>query len=83
MNQALLQIIKENKGLIYSAIGAAMRGESPQSWIKNVARSNPKLQGYNLDDLEGTAAQVCKENNVDQNKLSSEVMEFANSFIQK
>ena len=82
MNPTLLKIASENKGLIMSGIGAFIRGEDPVTWIKKVAQTHPALKEYNLDDLSGTAAQVCRENNVDQAQLSSEIREFANSYIQ-
>ena len=82
MNQMLLQILKENKGLVMSGIGAFIRGEDPVTWIKKVARTHPALREYNLDDLDGTASQLCRENNIDQAQLSKDIKEFANSYIQ-
>ena len=83
MNQVLLQILKENKGLVMSGIGAFIRGEDPVTWIKKVARTHPALREYNLDDLDGTAAQLCREKNIDQAQLSKDITEFANSYIQQ
>lgn len=83
MNQMLMQLIKENKGLIMSGIGAFIRGEDPVSWIKRLAQTHPALREYNLDDVNATAAQVCKEKNIDQAALANDITEFANSYIQK
>ena len=83
MNQTLLKIVSDNKGLILSAVGAFMRGESPQSWIKKLATTHPALKELNLDDLDGTAAKLCKDNNINQTELTGEITEFANSYIHK
>ena len=64
--------------MIMQAIGAMMRGESPQMFMKNLANSNPQLQGLNLDDLEGTAKALCQKNNVNMEQLAEQIKGFAN-----
>ena len=61
------------------AFGAMMRGESPRDFLKNLAHSNPQLQGLNLDNLEGTAKDLCEKNNVNMDDLSNKIREFASS----
>ena len=56
-----------------------MRGENPRAFLKNLANTNPQLQGLNLDDLEGTARSLCEKNNVNMNELADKIREFANS----
>ena len=68
-----------NNNMMMSALGAMMRGESPQAFLKNLANTNPQLQGLNLDDLEGTAKAECDKRNLDMNALKSQIEEFANS----
>lgn len=68
-----------NNNMMMSALGAMMRGENPRSFIKNLANSNPQLQGLNLDDLQGTAKALCEKNNIDMNELAGKITEFANS----
>ena len=65
--------------MIMKAMGAMMRGESPSDFLKNLANTNPKLQGLDLDNLEGTAKALCEKNNVDMNELANKIREFANS----
>ena len=65
--------------MIKQAFGAMMRGESPQAFLKNLAQTNPQLQGMNLDDLEGTARTLCQKNNVNMEQLADQIREFANS----
>lgn len=68
-----------NNNMMMQAMGAMMRGENPRTFIKNLANSNPQLQGLNLDDLQGTAKALCEKNNIDMNQLSAKISEFANS----
>lgn len=68
-----------NNSMVMKAFGAMMRGEDPKTFLKNVANMNPQLQGYNLDDLEGTARALCQQNNVDMNQLADQIRDFAKS----
>ena len=65
------------------AMGAMMRGENPQDFLKNLANTNPQLQGLDLDNLEGTAKTLCEKNNVNMNELADKIRGFANSNIPK
>jgi hypothetical protein len=65
--------------MMMQALGAMMRGESPKTFLKNLANTNPQLQGLNLDNLEGTARDLCNQRNVDMNSLKTQIEEFANS----
>ena len=49
--------------------------------MKNLANTNPQLQGLNLDDLEGTARALCQKNNVNMEQLADQIKGFANSNI--
>ena len=68
-----------NNSMMMKAMGAMMRGESPQTFLKNLANTNPQLQGLNLDDLEGTAKTLCEKNNVNMNELADKIRDFAKS----
>ena len=68
-----------NNNMMMSALGAMMRGENPRAFIKNLANSNPQLQGLNLDDLQGTAKALCDKNGINMNELAGKIQEFANS----
>jgi len=70
-----------NNNMMMQAFGAMMRGESPQSFMKNLASTNPQLQGLNLDDLEGTARALCNKNNVNMEQLADKIRDFAKSNI--
>ena len=65
--------------IMMQAFGAMMRGESPADFLKSLAKTEPKLHGLNLDDLEGTAKAECEKRNVDMESLKRQIEEFANS----
>ena len=65
--------------MIMKAFGAMMRGESPSDFMKNLANTNPQLQGLDLDNLEGTARALCEKNNVNMEQLAAQIQGFANS----
>ena len=66
--------------MMMQAMGAMMRGENPKTFLKNLANTNPQLQGLNLDDLEGTARSLCEKNNVNMEQLAEQIKGFANSY---
>jgi len=68
-----------NNPMIMKAMGAMMRGENPSDFLKNLANSNPQLQGLDLDNLEGTARALCDKNNVNMEQLAEQIRGFANS----
>ena len=68
-----------NNPMMMQAFGAMMRGESPSTFLKNLANSNPQLQGLDLDNLEGTAKALCEKNNVNMEQLADQIRDFAKS----
>lgn len=65
--------------MIMKAMGAMMRGENPSTFLKNLASTNPQLQGLDLDNLESTAQALCQKNNVNMNELADKIRDFAKS----
>ena len=63
--------------ILMQAIGAAMRGESPQVFLQNLASQHPQLRQLDLSNLQGAAQQVCQQQGIDMqdaiNKLDSTV----------
>ena len=69
----LMMLTGNNNNIMMQALGAMMRGESPQMFLQNLARSNPALQGLDLTNINATAQKVCQEHGVDANKLTAEI----------
>lgn len=74
----LLQGSQSQSNIMMQAIGAMMRGESPQAFMQNIAKNNPALQGLDLNNLNGTAEQLCKQNNIDINDAKARINQYVN-----
>ena len=59
--------------ILMQAIGAAMRGESPQQFMKRLATQHPQLRKMNLDNLPAAAQQLAQQNGVDVDQLTKEL----------
>ena len=59
--------------ILMQAIGAAMRGESPQKFMKNLANTHPQLRKMNLDDLMGSANQLAQEQGIDIENVKKQI----------
>ena len=62
-----------NGGLFMQAVGAMMRGESPQDFMRNLANTNPALRGVDLNDINGSAQRICRERGVDPDQLTAKI----------
>ena len=66
------------------AIGAMLRGESPQMFLQNLAKTNPQLQGLDLSkDLDKTAQELYSKNGKDYNQAKSDIQNKVSQFINK
>ena len=77
----LMMLGNSSNNIMMQALGAMMRGESPQEFLKNLASTNQQLQGLNFDDLEGTAKTLCDKNNINMGELADKIQDFAKSNI--
>ena len=59
--------------IMMQAVGAAMRGDSPEEFMKGLARSRPELQGLDLDNLEGSANSIARKQGKDINTLKGQI----------
>ena len=69
--------------ILMQAVGAAMRGESPQAFMKRLANQHPQLKRINLDDLQGSAQQLCQQNGLNANDVAQQIDSVIDPFIQK
>jgi len=67
--------------ILLQAVGAALRGESPQTFMKRLANSHPQLRKMNLDDLYNSAQQLCQERGLDAEKVAEEIDTVVNPLI--
>lgn len=69
--------------ILMQAVGAAMRGESPQAFMKKLANQHPQLKKMNLDDLMGSAQQLCQQNGVDVNEVKQQLDDAISPMLPK
>lgn len=67
--------------ILMQAIGAAMRGESPQTFLQNLAQTHPQLRQYDLSNLSQTAQQVCQQNGVDMQTVTGQIDSIVSSVV--
>ena len=82
---SLLSMFGSNSGtsILFQAIGAAMRGESPQAFMKKLANSHPQLKRMNLDDLMGSAQQLAQQQGVNIDDVTKQIDQAINPMINK
>lgn len=56
------------------AVGAALRGETPQDFLRGLASSRPELRGIDVNDLEGSARKLAQQKGVDFDTVKSQAM---------
>ena len=84
MNPILSMLTGGNNGfmqIMMKAVGAAMRNESPESFMQDLARTNPQLKGLDLNDLEGTANKLAQQKGVDMGQLTESVKSTINKLV--
>ena len=69
--------------ILMQAVGAAMRGESPQTFMKKLANSHPQLKKMNLDDLMGSAQQLAHEQGVNIDDVTKQLDQQINPMINR
>jgi hypothetical protein len=65
------------------AVGAMMRGESPQSFLQNLAKTTPELQGLDLSNPEKAAENLYSQKGQDINAAKTSIMDKVSSFMRK
>ena len=69
--------------ILFQAFGAAMRGESPQAFLRKLANTHPQLKRVNLNDLMGSAQQLAQENGVSIDDVTKQIDQAINPMINK
>jgi len=87
MQNPILQMLGGNQtpqsNIMMQAVGAMMRGESPQTFLQNLAKTNPALQGLDLNNPSMAAEQLYKDKGQDINEAKTSIMNKVSSFIRK
>lgn len=87
LNNPILQALSGNQNpqnnVMMQAVGAMMRGESPQSFLQNLAKTNPALQGLDLSNPSQAAEKLYADKGQDINVAKSSIMDKVNAFMGK
>ena len=73
MANSLMSFFTGNGSIMMRAVGAMMRGESPQDFLRALANTRPELRGIDLNDINGSAERLCRERGVDAEKLAEQI----------
>ena len=73
MNSLLSMLNGGGASVLMQALGAAMRGESPQAFMKKLANTDPRLKKMNLDDLYGSAQKLAQEQGVNVDDVQRQI----------
>ena len=60
-----------------------MRGESPQQFLQNLAKTDPRLQGLDLSNPEKAAEDLYRKNGQDINAAKGSIKDKLNQFLNK
>ena len=80
----LLSMLNGGNGympMLMKAVGAAMRGETPESFMADLAKTTPQLKGLDLTDLEGTARSLAQQKGADIGQLTESVKASINKLV--
>ena len=69
--------------IMMQAVGAMLRGESPQSFLQNLAKTNPALQGLDLNNPSQAAEQLYKDKGQDISAAKTSIMDRVSAFMNK
>lgn len=65
--------------ILMQAMGAALRGEDPHTFMQNLAAQHPQLKQYDLSNLSQAAQQVCQQNGVDMQSAINQIDNITSS----
>ena len=85
MQNPILQMLSGSpqNNIMMQAVGAMMRGESPKSFLQNLATNNPQLKGLDFNNLGQTAEKLYSERGQDINAARSSIMNKVGQFMRK
>lgn len=71
----------QSPNILMQAFGAALRGESPQQFLSNLAQTHPQLKQYDFSNVQQAAQQVCQQNGVDAQSVVNQLDNITSSIM--
>ena len=62
--------------ILMRAVGAMMRGESPQDFLRAIARTHPAFRQIDPNDLENEAHRICQERGINEGELATQIKQY-------
>lgn len=62
--------------LLTHAVGAWMRGESPQDFVRSIAKTHPAFRQIDANNLEAEAHRICQERGIDEGELAEQIKQY-------
>ena len=75
----LMSMINSKVGgnkVMLQALNAAMKNESPEDFLRDLAKTDPRFANLDLNNLEKTAQDLCRKNGVDPEALKMQIESF-------
>lgn len=69
--------------ILLQAVGAALRGESPQDFLRRLSNQHPQLKKINFNDLQGEAQRLCQQNGINPNELAQQLDSVVDPMIKR
>ena len=79
--QTSLGGMQQTPNILMQAFGAALRKESPQDFLANLARTHPQLKQYDFSNIPQVAQQVCQQNGVDMQSTINQLDNITSSIM--
>ena len=87
MENPILQMLSGSQtpqsNIMMQAVGAMLRGETPQSFLQNLAKTNPELQGLDLNNPSQAAEKLYADKGQDISAAKSSIMDKVNAFMKR
>ena len=87
LNNPILQMLggsqNPQSNIMMQAVGAMLRGESPQSFLQNLAKTKPELQGLDLNNPGQAAEKLYADKGQDISAAKSSIMDKVAAFMKK
>lgn len=71
----------QSNNIMMQAVGAMLRGESPQTFLRKLAETNPQLQGLDLDHPDQAAQKLCEQNGQDYTQAKANIRDKISSIM--
>ena len=75
--------VPNGQSILMRAIGAAMRGESAQSFMSQLANEIPELKSIDTNNLMASADKLAKEKGVDVEQMKTQIDTAVNNAMNK